>query len=34
MASFVDNPNKNQNPGEDSKTARFYVSQTWVENNQ
>ena len=31
---FVDNPNKNQNPGEGSKTARFYVSQTWVENNQ
>ncbi len=31
---FVDNPNKNQNPGEGSKAAKFYVSQTWVENNQ
>lgn len=31
---FVDNPNKNQNPGNGSKTAKFYVSQTWVENNQ
>ena len=31
---FVNDTTKNQNPGEGSKTAKFYVSQTWVENNQ